>query len=421
MTSSHDALYRAICAHPDEDTPRLAFADLIDENGENRRAAFIRTQIALARLPAYDPGWVSVRQHDPAVATGWCMTEQLPKPPSPGCEWNRFEFRRGFPWKIGVRSLAAFLESGDAVFDMAPIQAIDLDPRDRPDLASLSEWPHLTRLHRLTFSTGWFGPTDVARLAESPHISNVTELGFEFESISSEGLGALAASPLFGRLKALELSANNFPPALLIDALGAAPSAGELSRLSLPNNRVDRNDAEALFRLPALQDLQHLDVSDNPLAGEGIRELAESGIVRGLRTLNLSRTRPGVPGVKALTEAGGLAGLRLLDLSHNALGPTAVKAVAACSGFRGLRVLNLSNNHVHDSGGVSLAGSSALAGLLELDLCETGIGDTGALALAESPHLNHLIRLDLRTRSGRAFGDAARAALIERFGDRVCL
>ena len=42
MTSSHDALYAAICAHPDEDTPRLAFADLLEEDGDSSRAAFIR-------------------------------------------------------------------------------------------------------------------------------------------------------------------------------------------------------------------------------------------------------------------------------------------------------------------------------------------------------------------------------------------
>ena len=41
----------AICAHPDEDTPRLAFADLLEEDGDSSRAAFIRTQVALARVP----------------------------------------------------------------------------------------------------------------------------------------------------------------------------------------------------------------------------------------------------------------------------------------------------------------------------------------------------------------------------------
>lgn len=421
MTSSHDALYRAICAHPDEDTPRLAFADLIEEDGDGRRAAFIRAQVALARVPSYDPLCVRTRQHDPDAATGWMMTEALPRALPPGCSWQRFEFRRGFPWKVCVLSLAAFLDGGEAVFDTAPIQAVDVDQRDRPDLAALADWPHLARLHRLHFSTGWFGAADIGRFAESPHANNVTELSFEFDSIRPEGLAALAASPLFGRLNALELNNPSFLPALLVDALGVAGRGGALSRLSLPSNRVNRDDAEPLFRLPLLRELQSLDMSDNPLAGDGATALAESGIVRGLRVLNLSNTKPAVQGIKALTEASGLAGLRSLDLSNNGLGPTAVKALAACGGFRGLRVLNLSNNHVRDSGAADLAASRSLAGLLELDLWGSEIGDAGAIALAESPHLNNLLRLDLRPRPDREFGDTARAALVERFGDRVCL
>ena len=51
MTTDRDALYRAICAQPDEDTPRLAFADLLDEEGEPDRARFVRTQVELARVP----------------------------------------------------------------------------------------------------------------------------------------------------------------------------------------------------------------------------------------------------------------------------------------------------------------------------------------------------------------------------------
>src|SRR5438477_266031 len=56
MTSQHDALYRAICEYPDEDTPRLAFADLLEEDGDPARAAFIRTRIelSLTRLDADD-------------------------------------------------------------------------------------------------------------------------------------------------------------------------------------------------------------------------------------------------------------------------------------------------------------------------------------------------------------------------------
>jgi len=47
--SDHDALLAAICAEPDEDTPRLVFADWLDEHDQSERAAFMRAQIELAR------------------------------------------------------------------------------------------------------------------------------------------------------------------------------------------------------------------------------------------------------------------------------------------------------------------------------------------------------------------------------------
>lgn len=422
MSSSHDALYRAICAHPDEDTPRLAFADLVEESGDETRARFIRTQVALANVPVYDPAWVNARQFEPDASTGWAQTVALPKALPPGASWQRYEFRRGFPWKVGVLSLGAFVNGGEAVFGLVPIRALDIDARDRPDLGVLADWPHLTRLHKLELSTGLFGADEISRLAESPHATNLTELGFEFDGISPDGLTALAESPLFSRLKGLELRSNAIPPALLVDSLAAATEPGAMGRLAMPSNRIDRDDAENLFRLPAVRDLQHLDLSDNDRLGpDGFAALAESGIVRGLRVLNLSNTRPGVPGVKALAEARGLAGLRMLDLSDNRLGPVAIKTLAACGGFRGLRVLNLTNNPVGDAGANALAASRALAGLLELDLRDAGVGHGGAIALAESPHLSGLLRLDLRNRDGRPLGDAAREALEERFGDRVCL
>lgn len=52
--SDHDALLRAILEFPAEDTPRLMYADWCDENNDPDRAAFIRAQIELARLPVCD-------------------------------------------------------------------------------------------------------------------------------------------------------------------------------------------------------------------------------------------------------------------------------------------------------------------------------------------------------------------------------
>src|SRR5437867_2252124 len=49
MTSDSDALFRAICEEPWEDTPRLVYADWLDEQGDAARAEFIRVQIEFAK------------------------------------------------------------------------------------------------------------------------------------------------------------------------------------------------------------------------------------------------------------------------------------------------------------------------------------------------------------------------------------
>ena len=59
--TDHDALVRAVCEFPDDDTPRLIYADFLEENGDAERAAFIRAQIHLARTPAWEPFAVMCR------------------------------------------------------------------------------------------------------------------------------------------------------------------------------------------------------------------------------------------------------------------------------------------------------------------------------------------------------------------------
>ena len=46
----HAAFLADILAHPDDDTPRLIYADWLDGHGEPERAEFIRVQCAIARI-----------------------------------------------------------------------------------------------------------------------------------------------------------------------------------------------------------------------------------------------------------------------------------------------------------------------------------------------------------------------------------
>ena len=56
---THDeAFLQSIRETPDDDAPRLIYADWLEEHGDARaaaRAEFIRLQCQRARLPAYDP------------------------------------------------------------------------------------------------------------------------------------------------------------------------------------------------------------------------------------------------------------------------------------------------------------------------------------------------------------------------------
>jgi uncharacterized protein (TIGR02996 family) len=59
--SDLDALYRAILDRPDDDTPRLVYADALDDLGDADRAAFVRLQVEAARSAPWEPAAIRCR------------------------------------------------------------------------------------------------------------------------------------------------------------------------------------------------------------------------------------------------------------------------------------------------------------------------------------------------------------------------
>lgn len=99
------ALESAIVAHAEEDTPRLVYADWLDENGDPDRAAFIRVQCRLAEMPPDHPDWVDlIEQHDELIArVKWRQDLQPPDPDGfyfDDMEDDEAPVRRGFPYFI---------------------------------------------------------------------------------------------------------------------------------------------------------------------------------------------------------------------------------------------------------------------------------------------------------------------------------
>ena len=74
LTSLEDALLWEVCARPDDDLPRLVYADFLEESGEDDRAGFIRRQLAdgVSHLP-FSPraAWCAGGFWREIVITSW--------------------------------------------------------------------------------------------------------------------------------------------------------------------------------------------------------------------------------------------------------------------------------------------------------------------------------------------------------------
>lgn len=81
------ALLAAIIAHPDEDTPRLMYADWLDENDRPERAEFIRLQCAVDADETADARAAELEERNRGK---WLVG----LPQVSGAKW---EFNRGFP------------------------------------------------------------------------------------------------------------------------------------------------------------------------------------------------------------------------------------------------------------------------------------------------------------------------------------
>ena len=165
--TDRDALLAAVIARPEDDLPRLVFADWLEEHGESDRAAFIRAQIAAESLPPGDLDRAALeviaadllREHRAA----W--DRELP-------EWATWQdtkvvYRRGFVSEL-TTTPRRLLRDGHELFAVAPVHAVRLRPqvhlsnrapgmfRDRPyytRITTLRLGPRLLSVAPLTGAT----------------------------------------------------------------------------------------------------------------------------------------------------------------------------------------------------------------------------------------------------------------------------
>jgi uncharacterized protein (TIGR02996 family) len=260
--SQADVFLEAILDNPDEDTPRLIYADWLDERGDPTsvaRAEFIRIQCTLAKE----------RRTAPRRETLETREQQLIE--EYGGEWVRpifrllrsWDFHRGFIDEVGLWP-DTFLAHTDQLFRRAPIQHLRLVPRVWPhavfiSISALADIDQLQRLRSLDLSDNELESSDVRSLVVSEYLTGLTSLNLANNRIGVRGIRALAEAPLLAQLTHLDLQNNHFgAPAIraLAEALGRLARASEglrLCKLDLRGNQLGNEGRRLINGSPLLR------------------------------------------------------------------------------------------------------------------------------------------------------------------------
>jgi uncharacterized protein (TIGR02996 family) len=416
--SEEAALLKAIVAAPDEDTPRLVYADWLDENradsrpspaqGPSARAEFIRVQCRLAAGAFHDPDYPELLERERDLAA-WLTTHdphQLAAPmiqtAADRLEWgNENDWHRGFREILGfddyeetpTETIEKLVSELQQTFAQVPARSIRLADATAEEIALLVQHPIFGQLRGLylDYYSNSIDNHPVLALAQSRRASRLRRLQFDFP-VDQSGLAALARSR---SLSALEELTIDYPAlgAEEIEALSRAKWLRQLRRLHV---WIGNGPAlEALAELPRLPRLECLTIRISRLdSSAAVRQFVASRSFPKLAYLNLSGCH--LPPDKLALLAAGRWPLRHLVLSRNEVGRLGCEALVAAPFAKQLRVLELSDCAISARGVQTLAAAEALAGLRHLDLSDNPIGVRGLQAIAASVTLRGLRSLGLR-------------------------
>jgi uncharacterized protein (TIGR02996 family) len=278
--SDGDALLAAIAAHPDDDTPRLVYADWLDEHDDPLRAEFVRVQVAVRRLeerPASEQ-----REH----VHLWRRQQELldnhrrdllgPVADQLGPFDALFE--RGFVSELNL-SAPAFLAHAAEVAALRPAPRVRVASFGWPSLSALIDSPHAACLEALTVRpTEGDAPDYVhyegfSALGSAPHFGRLEVLDVSGHDSGDEGLIALAHGTGLPRLAELQLEANEITDAGLT-ALVTSPLWARLRRINLSLNQLSDASAEMLLAAPE-SPLEYLNLRMNQIGPAVYPQLLE--------------------------------------------------------------------------------------------------------------------------------------------------
>src|SRR5262249_28839506 len=258
--TADDPFLHTIRDHPDDNGPRLVYADWLEERGECDRAELIRLQCrgeeegrASELVHRHRESWAG-----PAARPTYGVT-----------------YRRGFVEEITICA-RTLLRHAEEIFAAAPVRLLRVI-----GVASVVErfvcCPQLARVEALHLTGAGLADAGAVALASCEHLANLGTLRLGQNSIGDEGVEALADSPWLENLKTLVLHSNLIGDAGAI-ALATSCSLGRLGVLDLSDNPIGDAGAEALAASIAFPHLNHLNLAQR-------KEWSAAWSLRGARPI----------------------------------------------------------------------------------------------------------------------------------------
>ncbi|MBP3960277.1 TIGR02996 domain-containing protein [Gemmata sp. G18] len=209
MHPEADAFLDAIFDHPDDDTPRLVYADWLQEHGQANYAQFIRLQCAAAREKLWSDEanrlWEEIgRVWNRLDEEWWPATREA----FPGKGWwhrtlDAIHYRRGFLSEDSYLTYSQLTRYSDSCWPWLPLPFTTIYP-DYEAEREILLLPRLNRIRHLRFA-GWYDDHMIWPLIESPQLVNLESLDLSAGVLSVGEVEGMLNPGLFPQLRELRV------------------------------------------------------------------------------------------------------------------------------------------------------------------------------------------------------------------------
>jgi uncharacterized protein (TIGR02996 family) len=338
--TDRDALLAAVRESPDDDLPRLIYADWLDEHSNalpeeerdsaGERAAFIRTQIEASRSEPFSPAARDAEERAAKVLTSrnreawtWELRGLV----------LATQFERGFVHHATVDA-AHFAETASDLFARESIRSLRLfrPPPSRAEyevlLKPAFDVPELVQITALDLENLELVHADLMDLVESDSLRDLTRLSLRNNPIPPRWLEEVLLEGYWSDLQFLNLADIPHLGPTLARCLPTVDDAHQFIGLDLSGIAFRSNESKRVLESDCLSQLEELHLRWNGGASRpgSLTHLELSYVIpwESLRVLDLDGQGIGPEGVREIVRNSHAANLRWLGLARNYLGPEGV-------------------------------------------------------------------------------------------------